>query len=62
MKLRHVSNSDLQDLRIARAMIDQGAVGLRSVGALKACAYVRRALKSVDGAIRHAERANSQKA
>lgn len=38
----------------------RAAFGLRAVGATQAAAYVRRALKSVEGATRHAARLVSE--
>ena len=61
-KLRSVSAQDgdlirhyIYKLRIIRS-------GLRSLGASKAAAYVQRALKSTEGALRHSERAIEQQA
>lgn len=56
MKLRKVERGDVAMLRHAELVLRTARDELRVIGARKACEAVRRALKSIGGAIRHAER------
>lgn len=60
-KLRPVTETDL--LRITHAIIGlrEARNGLRSAGAAHSAAYVSRAIKSAEGALRHAERCHDSK-
>lgn len=56
MKLRTLKPNDLADISTAWAMIAEGRDRLRLAGARKAANAAARTLKSVEGAIRHAQR------
>lgn len=56
MKLRHVTLNNLDNIATAWALIAEGRGKLRRAGARKAANATARALKSVDGALRHAQR------
>jgi len=56
-KLRTVSQGELNELSTEWGIISMERQRVRSCGALKAAAAISRALKSLDGAIRHAQRA-----
>lgn len=56
MKLRKLKPKDLNDISTAWALIAQGRDLLRRAGARKSANSAARTLKSVEGAIRHAQR------
>lgn len=59
-KLREVTTQDLVELTRAIDDLKAARGRLRFVGAVRAGAYVQRALKSAEGALRHAERVLSR--
>jgi hypothetical protein len=54
--LRPASAADVENAKVARAMLTEAHKLLRRAGALKAAARVASTFKSVEGAINHAER------
>lgn len=56
MKLRKATLTDLDNIATAWARIAEGRDMLRRAGARKSANATARALKSVDGALRHARR------
>lgn len=56
MRNLNVTIRDVQDIRQACELLKQAKANLRRAGALNARAYVARASKSAEGALRHAER------
>jgi hypothetical protein len=56
MDLLELANDRLQLARLATAHLKQARDELRKAEANKAADYVQRALKSAEGAVRHAQR------
>lgn len=56
-KLRAVTGGDVARIQGAINTLRRAKKTLRDAGAKKAAAYVARAMKSTEGALRHAERA-----
>jgi len=57
MKLRATSHQDLQDVRLAIAMLKQARALLKASDCPQSLKKVRSAIKSAEGAYRHAIRA-----
>lgn len=55
-RLRTYADGDMEAIATAWALVADARLRLRKVGARKAANYLARALKSIDGALRHALR------
>lgn len=56
MKLRHIRAADIYQIKIAIQRLQEARGLLRLARATKAATYTARAIKSTQGALRHAER------